>query len=320
MSQPGPPPPDQPGPPRWQQPDQPAAPGWQAEQPAAPGWQPDQQVTPGWPQAPAADPWASPTAPEAQGGPAIPPGPAIPQAPSQYTAAAPTTPLGQSPYGEHSAPDPAAQQSYGQFTFPVMKRQPLEPTAVAAVATSPLGPVGLILGLFARRRVRTKHTRSMPLANTGAALGALFTVVWVLVAVVLVGNGTVARWTEQPEPGDVAEARTVGASNVAVGNCIQFLPPSPSVGELPLVPCAQEHAAQAISEHDVDGGGFPGTEALETQARSTCQADVSALAAEAPVIVWYLTPSAEAWDQGTQRIVCLARGQSGALTGDLVNG
>lgn len=302
--------PGQPG--AWQEsPGQPG--GWQTGSPHGAGWQPGVGQPSG-----AADPWASPGQPVA---PPVPPaGPVVPPIPQAPTAQpAPQGPLGQSPYGQRAPVEQSEQGSYGQFTFPVMKRRPLEPTAVASVATSPLGPVGVGLGIFARRQVKATQRRSLTLASTGIGLGALFTVLWVLVAVVLAGNGTIARWTERPEAGDVSEARTVAASNVAVGNCIQFLPPGQSVGEVQLVPCAHEHAAQAVTEHELDGD-FPGVDALDTQARETCQADVSALASEVPVMVWYLAPSQEAWDQGTQRILCLARAQSGSMTGDLVNG
>lgn len=298
------------------------------------GWQPgagqaggtgDPWASPGQPIGPAGhptgpagqSPWPAgqPTGPAGQ-----PPGSDVPPIPQAPTAAPePQAPLGQSPYGQRAPMEQSEQGSYGQFTFPVMKRRPLEPTAVAAVATSPLGPVGVGLGIFARRQVKATRRRSLTLASTGIGLGALFTVLWVLAAVVLAGNGTIARWTEQPQAGDVSEARTVAASNVAVGNCIQFLPPGQSVGELQLVPCAQEHAAQAVTEHELDGS-FPGVDALDSQARETCQADVSALASEVPVMVWYLAPSQQAWDEGTQRILCVARAQSGSMTGDLVNG
>lgn len=287
--------------------------GWQPGSPHGAAWQPGAGQPGG-----AADPWASPGQPAGTGvppgGPGVPP---IPQAPTAQPA--PQGPLGQSPYGQHAPVEQSEQGSYGQFTFPVMKRRPLEPTAVASVATSPLGPVGVGLGIFARRQVRATQRRSLTLASTGISLGALFTVLWLLAAVVLAGNGTIARWTEQPEAGDVAEARTVAASNVAVGNCIQFLPPGQSVGEVQLVPCAQDHAAQAVTEHELDGD-FPGVDALDSQAREACQGDVSALASEVPVMVWYLAPSQLAWDQGTQRILCLARAQGGSMTGDLVNG
>ena len=306
-----------PGPP--QQPDPwggQARPGEQpASGPAQPGYGQPGAAQPGYGQPGAIPPapaqWASP----GQGTESD--VPAIPQAPT--TQPAPQTPLGQSPYGRHAPVEQHAQGSFGQFTFPVMKRRPLEPTAVAAVATSPLGPVGLFLGLFARRQVKATQRRSPALAGTGIGLGALFTVLWVLAAVVLAGNGTIARWTERPEPGDVAEARTVAASNVAVGNCIEFLPPGQSVGELRPVPCAQDHAAQAITTHDLDGD-FPGVDALSTQARNTCQEDVSAVVSDVPVMVWYLAPSEQAWAQGTQQILCLARAQAGTMTGDLVNG
>src|SRR5699024_10639808 len=178
----------------------------------------------------------------------------------------------------------------------------------------PLGPVGLFLGLLARRQVKTTQRRSPALAGTGIGLGALFTVLWVLAAVVLAGNGTIARWTEQPQAGDVAEARTVAASNVAVGNCIEFVPPGQSVGELRLVPCAQEHAAQAITSHELDGD-FPGVEPLSTQAQDTCQADVSALTSDVSLMVWYLAPSEQAWEQGTRQFLCVARAQAGTMTG-----
>lgn len=296
-----------------QQPDPSAQQGWPAGSPATgPGSQqyPSGPATPGpGPGQPA--PWASPGQPPEHGV------PAIPQAPTGQ--GAPAAPLGQSPYGQHAPAEQRDQGAYGQFTFPVMQRRPLEPTAVAAVATSPLGPVGLFLGVFARRQVKATRRRSLSLASIGIGLGALFTVLWVLAAVVLAGNGTIARWTEQPEPGDVTQARTVAASNVAVGNCIEFLPPGRSVGELRLVPCAQEHAAQAITEHPLEGS-FPGEDALDGQARDLCQADVAALPSESPLVVWYLAPSQAAWDQGTQRILCVARAQAGSMTGDLTHG
>ena len=332
MSFPGPQQPDPSGEPSW--PPGPAQPGYNqpgAAQPgynqpgaAQPGYGPPGYTRPGeWQPgagqpAGGVDPWASPGQPTPpQAAPAGADVPPIPQAPT--TAPAPQTPLGQSPYGQHAPVQQSEQGSYGQFTFPVMKRRPLEPTAVAAVATSPLGPVGVGLGVFARRQVRATQRRSLTLASTGIGLGVLFTVLWVLAAVVLAGNGTIARWTERPEAGDVSEARTVAASNVAVGNCIQFLPPGQTVGELQLVPCAQEHAAQAVTEHELSGD-FPGVDALDSQARETCQADVSALSSEVPVMVWYLAPSQEAWEQGTQRILCVARAQGGSMTNDLVNG
>src|SRR5699024_4191285 len=127
-----------------------AQPGYGQPGAALPGYSQPGAAQPGYGQPGAMPPapaqWTSPGQ-ETEAG-----VPAIPQAPT--TQPAPQTPLGQSPYGRHAPAEQHAQGSYGQFTFPVMRRWPLEPTAVASVATSPLGPVGLFLGLFARRQVK----------------------------------------------------------------------------------------------------------------------------------------------------------------------
>ncbi|MBZ2198366.1 DUF4190 domain-containing protein [Occultella gossypii] len=248
--------------------------------------------------------------------------PAIPQAGPQ----APAQPRGQSPYGSRPAPGAPGQQQptgtggYGQFTFPAFEKQKLEPMAVAAVATSPLGPVGLVLGLLARPRVRRTRRRSMNLAWAGIVLGGAFTVAWILVAVTLTLNGTIARATERPVAGDVDSARSVAAANLAQGNCIYTLPPAQSVGEVRLVPCAESHIAQVISTHELTGD-FPGAEEVAAQATEMCDADAAGIdAGDLDVTPWHLAPSAEGWEQGNTTVVCLVRGATGPVEGDLVNG
>ncbi|UFU02695.1 septum formation family protein [Ruania suaedae] len=201
-----------------------------------------------------------------------------------------------------------------------MQRARLEPAAVASVATAVLGPVAIVLGALAHRRIRRNRRRSPALAWTGIGLGALVTLAWVLTVVVLAGNGTIDRLTERPQAGDVESARTVGASNVAVGNCVEFLPPGEQVGEVRLVPCDQAHIAQAISSHELDGV-FPGAQAVADQALAACEPDVSALESTGtPVTTWYLAPTPQAWEQGSTSVVCLARGSTGPFEGDLLAG
>lgn len=287
----------------WPSPDQPAAGGWQ--QPSAQDPQQWQQPMP----APApAQGWSAPS-PQS-----VPP---VPTMPTQ-TAFAP--PSGQSMYGVHQQPVAAPQQgSYGQFTFPVAPKQKVEPLAVAGIATSPLGPVGIALGLIARGRVKQTRRRSMGLAWTGVALGALFTVGWVLGLTVLSMNGTIDRAFERPEQGDVAQARTIAAANLAVGNCVYTLPPAAEVGEVRLVPCAQEHIAQVVTTHELTGG-YPGDAELAAQATQTCTTDVGGLdAGDASFVPWFLVPSETGWNQGNTQVVCLLRGDAGPLQVDLVN-
>ncbi|WP_159623096.1 DUF4190 domain-containing protein [Ruania rhizosphaerae] len=261
-------------------------------------------------------PWQAPPGPD-ETTPAVPPLPAPPPHTPQ------PGPAGQSMYGSRPTSPQQDQGSYGQFTFPVMQRATLEPTAVASVATALLGPVAVFLGVLARTRIKRNRRRSMALAWTGIGLGSLFTIAWVLTTVVLAGNGTIDRLTESPQAGDVATARTVGASNVAVGNCIEFLPPGEQVGEVQLVPCAQSHIAQAISSHELTGD-FPGADAVAEEALATCEAAVSALESdgvpESGLTAWYLAPTEEAWGQGTTAVLCLARGSTGPFDGDLLSG
>jgi hypothetical protein len=230
-------------------------------------------------------------------------------------------PTGQSMYGVRpQQPGPGPQQGgYGQFTFPVAPRQPLEPLAVAGVATSVLGPVGVILGLLARGRIKRTRRRSMGLAWTAVALGAVFTLTWGMIAGVLASNGTLDQAFQEPEPGDAAEPRTVAAVNLATGNCVATLPPAEQVGEVRVVPCATDHIAQVVSEHELSGA-FPGATALATEATATCSAEVEQIdAGDAAIQPWYLVPSESGWEQGNTRLVCLLRGSAGPLTVDLVN-
>jgi hypothetical protein len=243
----------------------------------------------------------------------------VPQMPTPQQSFAP--PSGQSMYGNHQRAEPAPQQQggYGAFTFPVAPKQKLEPLAVAGIATAPLGPVGIGLGLLARNRVKQTRRRSMALAWTGVALGAAFTVAWALVTAVLSMNGTIDRALESPQPGDVTAARTVAAANLAVGNCIQTLPPAEQVGEVRLVPCADEHIAQVVSLHE-RSGDFPGTEQIAADATATCTTDVENIdAGDASFVPWYLVPSETGWGQGNTQVVCLLRGDAGPLNVDLVN-
>lgn len=290
-----------PQPQQWQQPQQ-WAQGAPPQQPQQ--WQQPQTQQPGW-----RDPSGQPVPP-------VPQMPAPQAGPPGYA-----PPSGQSMYGHHPEPQPVPQQQggYGQFMFPVAPKQKVEPLAVAGIATSPLGPVGIALGLLARGRVKQTRRRSMGLAWTGVALGALFTVGWVLTATVLSMNGTIDRALESPQPGDVAEARTVAAANLAEGNCISTLPPAEQVGEVRLVPCAEEHIAQVVTLHELSGD-FPGADALTDQAVTLCTADVGQLdGGDASFVPWYLVPSETGWAQGNTQVVCLLRGDAGLLQVDLVN-
>src|SRR5699024_4422149 len=132
-------------------------------------------------------------------------------------------------------------------------------------------------------------------------------------------TGTFDRLTEQPVAGDAQAPRTIASANLAEGNCILTLPPARAVGDVQVVPCAQEHIAQVISAHRLDGE-YPGEEELEEQATQLCTEEVQGLdSTDIPISPWYLIPTGEGWQEGNTTILCLARGGAGPFEGDLLN-
>ena len=221
-------------------------------------------------------------------------------------------------YGEHGPPGAYGQSGgYGQFTFPELPKAKVEPLAVAGLVTAVLGLPGLVLGLLAVPRVKGGRRRSPALAWSAVILGALFTIGWILTFITLALTGTFDRLTEQPQPGDVSEPRTIASATLAEGNCITSLPPARPVGDVRVVPCEQLHIAQVISVHQLDGS-YPGDEVLQEQAASTCAADLDSLQTDMQVIPWYLVPSDEGWQEGNTQLMCLARAAAGSFDGDLL--
>src|SRR5690625_3568627 len=258
-----------------------------------------------------------------QGGPGVPPVPVPAPAPAE-----PLAPPGQSPYGSRPAPGGAGSMDgqpgygqqpggYGQFTFPHLPKAKVEPLAVAGLVTAVLGLPGLILGLLALPRVRGGRRRSPALAWSAVILGALFTIGWILTFIALALTGTFDRLTEQPQPGDVTEPRTIASATLAEGNCITRLPPARPVGDVRVVPCEELHIAQVISVHQLEGP-YPGDEVLQEQATSTCAADLESLETDMQVIPWYLVPSEEGWQEGNTQLMCLARAAGVSFQGDLL--
>src|SRR5699024_7548807 len=162
------------------------------------------------PSGPAPSPYGTPPAADARGA-------------GAYGDMAPAGPAGPSgrPPGQDSggyAPAGPGAGPYGEFTFPEVASPGLEPLAVASVATFPIGPLGLGLGIAALRRVRRNRKRSPALAGTGIVLGVLSTAAAVLTILTLVLTGTWDRMTERPVAGDVSAPRVVASANVAPGN------------------------------------------------------------------------------------------------------
>lgn len=260
-------------------------------------------------------PWASPGSPPEQ-----------PR--DQGYGAASHYPESQRPYG--TPPDGAPAQgtvgpSPGIYTFPALEKQPLEALAAASLATSPISPLGLGLGIAALRRIRKNHRRGKGLAVGGIILSSLFLAGAVLVLATFALDGTFARMAEQPVAGDVESTRTASPVNLDVGNCVITLPVTGQVGEVTLTPCAQEHQLQVIDRLAVGDGDYPGADALFAEAEDSCAEAFNELS---PAVdswpssfsPWHLVPSQDNWSAGEHHIVCFARSTAGPVTVDLLGG
>lgn len=246
-------------------------------------------------------PPAPPMAPTQAGAPGYDPGPA-------YGSGAPYAP------GTYYAPD--ASYPPGFPGAPGLDRPapqpPLDPLAVASIPASLVPPVGLGLGIAGLVRTSAGRRRGRGLAWTGTALGAALTLGGVAVAAVLAMTAT--EWREL-EP-DVAAPTTVNAVQVAVGNCIQQLPADgEEISGIRVVPCTDEHRAQAVASTTLPDGAFPGAEKAVSLSSRSCGADV--LGEDPPdgleLVVW--APTADSWAEGDRTGLCLVRSKD-PLTDD----
>lgn len=207
----------------------------------------------------------------------------------------------------------------GTYTFPTLQRPALEPLAVAALATSPLAPVGLGLGIVALGRISRDHTRGRGLAIGAIIISSLILAGLALTLLTLILNGSLARAGESPSPGDVSAERTIATVNLAGGNCVATLPVSRTVGEVTVVPCGGEHLMQVLSTPAAGTGDYPGEDALFRSAALTCGEAFEGAGPPAGFEPWFLVPSERSWDNGYHHHVCLARSTAGPITIDIIN-
>lgn len=245
------------------------------------------------------------------------PVPEIPQAPTQVPQGAPT-PRGSNPYAHRPAvvPPPPSQEP---AVLPQIQRPPLDAVSLASVITGALalGPVALGLGIAGLRRTSTKWLRSTRIAGIGIGLGVAGTLAWLGLGLAA-ALGAFSGPSLDARPGDATSPRTVHASALAVGNCVQTLPPQQVVGEVTQVPCATDHLAQVVAVVNLPDQAYPGqTEAL-TLGTQACEA-APLPATDSNWLLWPVVPSEAAWSGGVRTGVCLVRSLAGPVTTDLVN-
>lgn len=115
---------------------------------------------------------------------------------------------------------------------------------------------------------------------------------------------------------------TISVFELEVGDCIS----TPSGPTVTGVPCDQPHDFEVYALFDVPGGAdaaYPGDSAISDTADTGCQGDrftsyVGEPYATSEIYATSLSPSEATWtQQGDREVVCLARAQSGQLTGSV---
>ncbi|WP_373309971.1 DUF4190 domain-containing protein [Cellulomonas chitinilytica] len=177
-----------------------------------------------------------------------------------------------------------------------------------------LGPVALVLGLVALRRTAAQQTRGRRLAIAGVVLGAVGTVALVVGVVVAVLTASAQRSL----PPDVPEARDAHAAQLVTGNCLAALPADGTVETVRVVPCAEPHAAQVVTDYEFTSNAvWPGQDAADARVARACVLDDDEAAAGVRTVTW--APTEAGWSRGDRRGLCLAV-LDDDVTGSLLDG
>lgn len=117
---------------------------------------------------------------------------------------------------------------------------------------------------------------------------------------------------------------TISVFELQVGDCIS----TPSGSTVTGVPCSQPHDFEVYALFDIPGGAdaaYPGDATVTDTADTGCQGDrftsyIGEPYSSSEIYATSLSPSEATWtQQGDREVVCLARAQSGQLTGSVHN-
>jgi hypothetical protein len=199
----------------------------------------------------------------------------------------------------------------------VAPRPALEQTAVWSLVTGilGLGPVALVLAIVALRRIASRHTRGRGLAIAGGILGVLGTIALAVVGTVLVLTALAGRAL----PADVPAARDAHAQQLVTGNCLATIPDDGSVDTVRVVPCAQSHEAQVITEYSfAENAVWPGQQSADARVARACVLDDTEITAGVRTVTW--SPTERSWAGGDRIGLCLAVVDGGGVTGSFLDG
>ncbi len=105
-----------------------------------------------------------------------------------------------------------------------------------------------------------------------------------------------------------------------VGDCLDDSGDT-EVLSVPVVDCSEPHDLEAYLARDMDGGDYPGADAVEKFGDETCGNAFEEFAgvpeAETTLTWTYYSPLEEGWANGDREILCLAGDTEGKVSGSL---
>ncbi|WP_407344867.1 DUF4190 domain-containing protein [Pengzhenrongella phosphoraccumulans] len=195
-------------------------------------------------------------------------------------------------------------------------RPPTDGFAIASLVTGlvGLGLVAVGLGIAALVRIGRHGSRGRGLAITGIAVGAVTTIV----AGVVGALALTAVLGSRPLADDVAAPRDVHARQLVPGNCLDPLPDDGEIDTVRVVPCADPHAAQVISQYEFEQDAlWPGQAAADRRVATACEVSPAETEAGLTPLTW--APTEQGWGNGDRTGLCLLRHADGTpLTESLV--
>lgn len=174
---------------------------------------------------------------------------------------------------------------------------------------------------YTERKNRKKRGRRWLLAAVSAAV-VITAIFFGVNAVRDLDTTEVSMATRNPE--------SINAVQAAVGLCLEGVGANGRVETVTAVPCDVSHGAEIVADFDFSGETFPGTTAVRTELLDFCSDVIQPGNSAAAMfqssdweqglrwVAW--VPSADAWESGIRRGVCVAYRDGGTLVGSFVAG
>lgn len=267
---------------------------------------------------PPVDPYAAPagagaTPPPDAGASATPP-PGAP-APGGWAAPAPSGYPGATPGGFPGQPAPSPY--YG-----APAPAGTDGVSIAALVTGivGLGPVALILGIIGVRRTSKTGQGGKGMAIAGIVLGALTTIGWTILLLLLTIFATNDDVRDAFEEG--LQQGWEQEAGFDVGACLNIPDDAGNIGQATEADCAGEHTAEVIATTQLTDDEFPGDDSVMATADEFCVGEfggyVGAEFDASTLDLYYGLPTSTSWALGDRQIVCYVTPTDGSsLTGSV---